>query len=227
MLSLQTIGYALLGGVLPTLLWLWFWLREDKRRPEPPKLIAVSFILGMLAVVIAIPFEKGVSLFITSPIAVLIGWAIVEEVLKYFAAWAGGMHTQAEDEPIDAMIYLITAALGFAAAENTLFLLDPLLSGELFTTVVTGNIRFIGTTLLHVLSSATIGAAVAFSFYKRQSIRIEHLFVGIVAAVTLHATFNFLIINIGQQSMFAVFGLLWIAIIGLLLVFERVKRIRN
>lgn len=227
MISLQTIGYALLGGILPTFLWLWFWLREDSRHPEPPRLIAISFILGMLSVIVAIPFEKGISLFISSPVAVLISWAVIEELLKYLAAWGGGMHTQAEDEPIDAMIYLITAALGFAAAENTLFLLDPLLSGEFFSTIVTGNIRFIGTTLLHVLSSATIGAFVAFSFYRRKTIRIEHILVGITAAIALHALFNFLIINIGQQSMFSIFGLLWIAIIGLLLVFERVKRIHN
>lgn len=225
MLSFQTISFAFLGGVLPTLLWLWFWLREDKRRPEPPKLIAISFIFGMLGVFVAIPFEKAISLFIPSALAILIGWAIVEEVLKYIAAYAGGMHTQAEDEPIDAMIYLITAALGFAAAENMLFLLDPLLAGEVFTTVVTGNIRFIGTTLLHVLSSAIIGAAIAFSFYKRKAVRVEYFVIGLVLSIALHTAFNFLIINTGQQSMFAIFGLLWVAIIGLLLVFERVKRV--
>lgn len=225
MFSLQNIAFAVLGGVLPTLLWLWFWLREDKKRPEPPKLIAVSFILGMVAVPVAVPFEKWVSLLFVSPLLIVIGWAVVEELLKYLAAYMGGMHTQAEDEPIDAMIYLITAALGFAAAENTLFLLDPILGGEIFTTVVTGNIRFIGTTLLHVLSSATIGVAIAFSFYRRQTVRIEHFVVGSILAIALHAFFNFFIMHSGQQSMFTIFALVWILIIGLLLVFERVKRI--
>ncbi len=225
MFSLQNIAFAVLGGVLPTLLWLWFWLREDKKRPEPPKLIAVSFILGMVAVPVAVPFEKWVSLLFVSPLLIVIGWAVVEELLKYLAAYMGGMHTQAEDEPVDAMIYLITAALGFAAAENTLFLLDPILGGEIFTTVVTGNIRFIGTTLLHVLSSATIGVAIAFSFYRRQTVRIEHFVVGSILAIALHAFFNFFIMHSGQQSMFTIFALVWILIIGLLLVFERVKRI--
>lgn len=222
---LTTILIAFVGGFLPALFWLWFWLREDNKHPEPKRLIALSFFFGVCAVPLAIPFEKLIDAFAFSPLIVLIGWAFVEEALKYLAAFAGGMHTQAEDEPIDAMIYLVTAAIGFAAAENALFLLHPLTNGEMFTTLVTGNIRFIGTTLLHVLSSATIGAFVAFSFYKRKRVRIEHFLLGLVLATGLHAVFNFFIINSGQTWMFTIFACLWLAIVVLMLIFERVKRI--
>ena len=58
MLSFQTILFALLGGVLPALLWLWFWLKEDKKRPEPRGLILLAFIAGMLTVPVVLPFEK-------------------------------------------------------------------------------------------------------------------------------------------------------------------------
>ena len=220
-----TIFIAFIGGFLPALFWLWFWLREDNKHPEPKRLIALSFLFGACAVPLAVPFEKLIDLGGFSPLIVLILWAFVEEALKYLAAFAGGMHTQAEDEPIDAMIYLVTAAIGFAAAENVLFLLHPLANGEMFTTLVTGNIRFIGTTLLHVLSSATVGAFVAFSFYKRKKYRIEHMLYGIILATALHALFNFFIINSGQRWMFTIFAILWFAIVVLMLLFERVKRI--
>ena len=227
MAPLNTILIAILGGILPALFWLWFWLREDNKHPEPKRLIALSFVFGMCAVPIAIPFEKLISIYTYSPLVVLIGWAFVEEILKYIAAYSGGMHTQAENEPIDAMIYLITGAIGFAAAENVLFLLSPLSSGEMFTTLITGNVRFIGTTLLHVLSSASVGVFVAFSFYKKRRVRVEHLLFGLALATVLHTVFNFFIINTGQQWMFTIFAFLWVAIVILLLIFERVKRITH
>ncbi len=226
-MSPTTIGFALLGGILPTFVWLWFWLREDQRHPEPWHLIIASFLLGALAVPLAVPFERLVHSHITALPLIFLLWALIEEVLKYLAAFVGGMHTQAEDEPIDAMIYLITAALGFAAAENTLFILEPFITGDIFTGLVTANIRFVGTTLLHVLTSATVGAAVAFSFYKCKTVRIEHLIGGLVAAITLHALFNFLIIHAGPRGIFVVFTLIWVSVIGLLILFERVKRIKR
>jgi RsiW-degrading membrane proteinase PrsW (M82 family) len=218
---------AILGGVVPTFVWLWFWLREDRKHPEPRHLIILSFILGGLAVPFAIPFEKIIESSGAHLLIILIGWAIVEEGLKYLAAFIGGMHTQAEDEPIDAMIYLITAALGFAAAENTLFILQPFLTGDIFTGLVTANIRFVGTTLLHILSSSVIGAAIAFSFYKRKKVKKEYFIGGFGIAVILHAVFNFLILKSGPNHIFTIFLVIWIAIILLLMVFERVKRIRR
>jgi RsiW-degrading membrane proteinase PrsW (M82 family) len=226
-LSPLSIIFAVLGGVVPTLVWLWFWLREDGAHPEPKRLLLLSFVLGMAAVPVAIPLEQFIAHLTAVPIVVFFGWSIIEEVLKYVAAYAGGMHTQAEDEPIDAMIYLITAALGFAAAENTLFILQPLLTGDIFTGLVTLNIRFMGTTLLHILSSAAIGAAVAFSFYKSQRIRHEFLVMGFILAIVLHALFNFLILRTESTGVFVIFVGIWVLIIGLLLLFERVKRIQR
>ncbi len=226
-MSLSTIGFALIGGILPTFVWLWFWLREDQRHPEPWHLIISSFLLGALAVPFAVPFERMIQSHISYLPLVFLAWALIEEVLKYLAAFIGGMHTRAENEPIDAMIYLITAALGFAAAENTLFILQPFVTGDIFTGLLTANIRFVGTTLLHVLTSATVGAAVAFSFYKCKTVRVEHLLGGLVGAIALHGLFNFLIIHAGPRGIFVVFTLIWVSIIGLLIIFERVKRIRR
>jgi RsiW-degrading membrane proteinase PrsW (M82 family) len=47
---LQTATFAVLGGVLPPLIWLWFWLKEDTRRPEPKALIGLAFLSGILAI---------------------------------------------------------------------------------------------------------------------------------------------------------------------------------
>lgn len=223
---LHSATFAFLGGVIPAFFWLWFWLREDRMHPEPRRLLIATFLVGMLAVPIAIPFEKLSEYFIPATLGVVVVWAIIEELLKYAAAYAGGMHTQAEDEPIDAMIYLITAALGFAAAENALFILNPLIEGDAFVGILTGNIRFIGTSLLHVVSSAIIGGAIALSFYKRKKVRHEYFWAGLVLASAMHAAFNHFILQSQGNGLFIVFIALWVSVIGLMLLFERVKRVR-
>jgi RsiW-degrading membrane proteinase PrsW (M82 family) len=224
-LSPSTILLALVGGVVPTLVWLWFWLQEDRLRPEPKRLLLFCFVLGMCGVPLAVPLEQFVFKTIATPIFVFFAWAVIEEVIKYLAAYAGGMHKHAKDEPVNALIYLITAALGFAAAENTLFILDPIITGDIFGGLMTINIRFMGTTLLHIVASAIIGSAVAFSFYKSKRFRHEVVVCGFILAVTLHGLFNFLILHAGPHGIFFIFLCIWVLIIGLLLVFERIKKI--
>ncbi|MCR4275013.1 MAG: PrsW family intramembrane metalloprotease [Candidatus Campbellbacteria bacterium] len=221
----QSVVIAFLGGSIPAFFWLWFWLREDRKHPEPRHLLVACFFLGMAGVVVAIPLEKAAELISTAPLFIFIVWALIEESLKYGAAYIGGMHTQAEDEPIDAMVYLLTAALGFAAAENMLFLLNPLIEGDAFVGILTGNIRFIGTSLLHVVASCVIGGMVALSFYKKKKIRHEYFLAGLIGAVALHTAFNYFIVQGGAGGLFYVFAMLWILVIGLMLLFEDVKRV--
>ena len=37
---------AIVGGFLPTFFWLWFWLQEDHKKPEPMRLVMKTFIVG-------------------------------------------------------------------------------------------------------------------------------------------------------------------------------------
>lgn len=226
MLSAQTLLFALLGGFLPALFWLWFWLRQDKKRPEPRGLIMLAFVAGMLAVPFALPFQEWARDSYGVGTITIFFWATTEEILKWgFAYWAV-LRRKELDESIDAMIYMITVALGFAALENTLFILDPLLDGSIVTTVQTGNLRFLGATLLHILSSATIGAAIALSLFKKQLWRWLYTVFGLILAIVLHALFNFFIIESNGEKVLLVFLAVWIGVILLMLIFERIKRIR-
>ncbi len=226
MISLQTVFIALAGGIIPAFFWLWFWLHEDRKNPEPKHLLVGTFLLGMIAVPLTIPFETLVEKFIPFPLAIIFAWAFIEETLKYLAAHFGGMHTQAKDEPIDALIYLMTASLGFVAAENTLFILNPLIEGDVFVGIITGNIRFIGTSLLHVITSALIGGAIAHSFYRNKRVRHGFFWGGLAVATVVHTLFNHFIIQSGTNNLFIGLAVLWVCVIGLILLFERVKRIR-
>ena len=134
------------------------------------------------------------------------------------------LHRRNDDEPIDSVIYMVTVALGFAAAENTLFLLSPLSGDSLIQTIQTGDLRFVGATLLHVLSSAVIGVALGVSFYKKPRIRRWYVLAGVILAALLHSTFNFLILNTPENQLLRVFGFVWLGLIVLLAMLEYIKR---
>ncbi len=225
-MTATTLGYAFLGGLLPSLIWLYFLLKEDATHPEPKRLIAFAFIAGMAAVPLALPLEQWSKAYLhTTNIdsSVVMIWALVEETLKYamaaiFILWRGAV-----DEAPDYVIYMLTVALGFAAAENMLFLLAPLLDGHIVTGVFTGNIRFLGSTLLHVVASASVGFALAFSANKTPFKRMATAALGLILAVALHTAFNTLIITQGTSSTLIAFFLVWTVAVAFFAAFEVLK----
>lgn len=227
MTNVSLIFYALLGGILPALIWLAFWLREDRKHPEPKGLIMRTFLFGMLTVPIVLPFQKAIDTWLPGMvIGAIFLWAVLEEIFTFAAAYFGGLKTVADDEPVDPIIYMITAALGFVALENTLFILGPLFNGEsIVVSIINGNLRFIGASLLHVVSSGIIGVAFALTFYKSRRKRLSAVSMAIGLAVALHTLFNLIIIRWDNPGTILSFGLVWIGIIFLLLAFEKVKTI--
>ncbi len=179
----------------------------------------------MVAVGVVIPLEKYVQPYLVSQTILFTVWSIMEELVKYVMALLTVLHRHDDDEPIDNVIYMVTVALGFAAAENTLFLLSPLSGDTLVQTILTGDLRFVGATLLHVLSSAVIGVALALAFYKSRAAKLRFAFIGVILAGALHATFNFLILNTPEEHLLRTFGLVWLGLIVLLAMLEYIKRL--
>jgi RsiW-degrading membrane proteinase PrsW (M82 family) len=218
---------AFVSGLVPAIFWLWFWLREDKKNPEPLHLIIITFIAGMAIVPLALPLQK-LAIEIYTGDNLIWSWVIIEEVLKYGVAVAVILWNRAVDEPIDMIIYMIVIALGFSALENALFLLTPLAVGDFLNSALTGSFRFLGATLLHVLASGTVGIFLAFAFYKSNFARICYGMIGLCMAIVLHALFNFFIMDdTSGETILVVFLFVWIGIIMLFLVFEKVKHLES
>lgn len=225
---LQIITYASLGGIIPCLIWLIFWLREAHENPEPPRVILACFIAGMLSTILVFPLQYFVTLFSAEgSLQTLTLWAFIEEVLKLGVCWFVALRTRFEVRPIDAVIYMMTVALGFSAFENTIYLVTPIMDGDLITTFMTGGMRFIGATLLHTLTSAIIGVFIAFSFFKKPHLKEEYALTGLILATALHTVFNFFILNGSGVQTFLVFASVWLLIIVLIVIIEKVKNITN
>jgi len=197
------MSFALIAlGFAPALAWLFFYLKEDLH-PEPKRLIAFTFILGAAFAFLALASELaankaldwiGTAAF--SPVNLII-LAFIEELFKFEAAYVAVHKNPDFDEPIDAMIYMVVASLGFATVEN----LGAIHSGPSQTALLsvvfeTTSLRFVGATLLHTLTSALLG------YYWAKSIRSFNskrpLVWGFVLATILHSVFNFFILNYGN-----------------------------
>lgn len=229
--ALETFAYALVGGILPAIFWLWFWMHEANDHKEPKKIISLAFIVGMLAIFVVYPLQK-ISVIIFNleegNLSAIYTWALIEEIVKfagaYFIAIKGCTICK---HPIDYFIYMMTVALGFAAMENTLFLLTPLFRGDILTGVLTGTARFMGASLLHVAASGVFSIFIGYGFYKRKSSKILFAVYGLIAASIIHTIFNYIIVISDQQNMFIAFSFVWITIILLILSLERVKMIKG
>jgi len=220
----KTLGLALLAGIVPSLVWLWFWLKEDRKKSEPAGLLTICFIAGMLSVIIVLPFQKLIQSSVSSHQWQLVGWASIEEIVKYLAVVLILYKSTHVDDPMDWPIYMITAALGFAALENTLFLIKPFSLNETTVGLLTGQLRFLGSTLLHTVTSGTIGIALGLSFHMDRVSKKYYLLAGIILAITLHSAFNFFIMKNNGSDFLKVFGFLWVVTIIVMLLFEKLRR---
>jgi len=172
----MTYSLFLIFGILPSIVWLAFYLRRDTH-PEPIRMVLKIFILGMLATVPAVFLEFGMrSIVETLPFSpqvlsilyIFLGVALVEELLKFgVVRWQ--IYSSPEfDEPIDLPLYMIITALGFAAMENIL-ILSGLGPAFLPTGIVyLSAFRFLGATLLHALVSGLFGYFLILSLMRKR-----------------------------------------------------------
>jgi protease PrsW len=228
--------FLIFFGLAPSLIWLLFYLRKDTL-PESNLHILEVFLLGILSALLTALIELGICLELNlsaSPsfssmggifIFFLLGVAFPEELMKYLVVRFKVLKSAAFDEPVDAMLYMIIASLGFAAAENIL-LLSPL--REIIELFAASWLRFIGATFLHALCGGIVGYYLALSCLHSKR-RFQLLVKGLAIAVFLHALFNFLIIiTKGESLSFLAPTLLLVAMaVFVFNAFKKVKKMKS
>ena len=224
---LNSVIYSLLAGILPSFIWLYFWLREDTHAHQPRSLIALLFIGGMLVVFLAGFIEQAIQAIIINQNLCYTLWAATEELLKFSVVYIVSTRATSNKEPVDIMIFCIVAALGFAAMENALFILNPFLQGHvsISESLITGNLRFIGATLVHIISSATIGFLLGYVFFQGKIAKTTAFIIGLAIAITIHATFNISIANADPTDTLRSFAWIWGGVVLLIVLFEEIKAV--
>ena len=210
-------------GLLPSLIWLSFFLQEDIH-PEPRKMIFWVFIGGVVGAVGAVFCQNYFQSFleinhiIRDGFYPILGFAFLEEFFKFLAAFLIVRKSKYFDEPIDAMVYMLTAAAGMAAVENVSIMFNQEIMSERIGILI---FRFLGATLLHVLSSSIVGYHWAKGIVKNRV--LAGIFTGLVLATLLHAFFNYFIMVFSGGIIYSII-LLAVVAFFVFYYFENLKK---
>lgn len=129
---------------------------------------------------------------------------VVEEFLKYFVVKIAVLKNKDFDEPLDAMLYMVISGLGFAAIENLLLVLQtPAL--EFGQVIRLAALRFISATFVHALASGMIGYWLAASI-RQPDKKYQFLARGFALAIFFHASYNYLVWLMSQNSAISSFA---------------------
>lgn len=221
------IYFLYLFGFLPSIIWLFFYLRKDVH-PESNRMILKIFFFGMLAAFFAIFLEKGFQKIISNSLFIIfLGGALIEEYLKYSVVRFGVFHNSELDEPPDLLIYMIISALGFAALENILVLSNyhPILTPVKALEVM--GWRFVSATFLHALCSGVLGYFLALSLFHIKK-RKRFFFAGLGIVFALHGLYNWSIMEIENLGRFILpIAILIILAFFVSFSFRKLKRLKS
>ncbi len=168
-------------------------------------MILKTFVFGALGAIVAVSIQLFLrelpTPIIEFSLLSLFVFAFVEESIKFAATYLAVAKSRFFDEPLDGMVYMITAAMGFATLENFLFLIG--IEKAIEITVL----RFIGATLLHALTSGFVG------FYWMKG----HLSRGLLSATLIHMGFNIAVLKLPGYEIYAT---LFLIIAGFFLFYD-------
>lgn len=224
-------------GILPSLTWLSYYLRKDVH-PESNSMVLKIFIFGTLVTLPVFFIQIGLNFLldkISLPgvISSILYWFVIiaftEELFKFLVIKTKVLASPELDEPLDIMLYMVIAALGFATLENILYLFSPIgvisFADLMNRTLVISFIRFIGATFLHTLSSGVIGYFLALGICKSQK---RYLIYGFLIAVLLHGFYNFSIMKLEGMLKIAIpVAILILLAYFVITSFEKLKKLKS
>ncbi|MCD8511475.1 MAG: glutamic-type intramembrane protease PrsW [Bacillus sp. (in: Bacteria)] len=203
MLSLLTAAIA------PALALLCFFYLKDNFEQEPVSMVIRSYIFGAILVfpVMFIQFafhEEGLISNIVTEAFLLT--ALTEEFLKWFIVLLTVYHHVHFNQRYDGIVYATAVALGFASAENILFLLANGLE--------TAFLRAIFPVSSHALFGVVMGYYLGKAkFYPER--RNLFLFYSFFYPVLLHGLYNFILLSQNQWHYFLIPFMIFLWVLGL------------
>ena len=185
------VGRVILAGALaifPILLILRYFHSRDVH-PEPRRVLWGTFWLGVLGIVpvilVGIPVvflaPRTSSVTMAALYSAFVSAAIPEEALKLWVIRGYCARQRSFDEPMDGIVYGVTAALGFAALENIIYVWG---SGW-----AVALLRAFTSIPLHAAAGAIIGHAVAQARFG--PVRRFTVWKGFLKAVLLHGLYDY------------------------------------
>ena len=187
---------ALAFAAIPAVFWLGYFYLQDRHEPEPKALVGSMFILGVFVAAPLADFVGGMipiagpdldPLSVNHLVKNILLIGVVQEIAKYVVV-RYSIYRHAEfDEPMDGIVYMIAAAIGFSTAQNYHHLAslgeNVVLSQAAMNTVVN--------TLAHACFAGVLGYALGSAKFSKAPplTRGASLFGGLCAAAVLNGVF--------------------------------------
>jgi len=199
---MTTALVAILGGLLPTLVYvlLLWWL--DRYEKEPIWLLATAFFWGavpaaLLSLVLELILDVPISAWggegVAASIGAIVAAPLVEESLKGIALIVLVLAFRREfDDVLDGIIYGAMIGFGFALTENVFAYFLPIASAEGLE-IGTGNLllRSVVFGMNHAFWTGIVGAAVGYARQSRGALQqVLWPTTGWCLAVLFHAIHN-------------------------------------
>ena len=164
---------------------------RDKYKKEPIQLLLKALFLGIL-ITIPISFVEGLlsSLYLPATqtgsafYRAFVVAAFTEELFKYLALFLLIWRHKEFDEHFDGIVYAVFISLGFAAAENVMYIYSY--------GTQTGYIRAITAVPAHAIFGITMGYFFSLAKFSFQNTSIN-MFKALAIPILLHGIYDFII----------------------------------
>jgi RsiW-degrading membrane proteinase PrsW (M82 family) len=171
---------------------IFFILYKDRYNREPGLNLTVSFILGCVAILPAIWFEKKFSNTIdgTQLGVAIFSYAVVgfsEEFSKFLGLRLYAYRQRSFDEPFDGIVYSVMVSMGFATLENVMYVVK---FAELGMGLQVGLQRMFLSVPAHATFAIVMGYFVGKAKFSTSNSFLL-MILGIAGAVFFHGTFDF------------------------------------
>ena len=186
----------LLSAVVPSIVILLLFYYQDKY-PEPFPIIIRTFFLGVL---ICIPayfintyfinliyesyYDYEITINTTEFLNALIPGALVEEILKFIVLYHVCFKYECLDEKIDALVYGTSIALGFAASENLVYVLNASDYDTTWSTIAWLR------AFTAVPAHACWGIIMGYFLYTFKNNKVKSISLGLSVPIFLHMLYN-------------------------------------
>lgn len=221
------LAITLIIAFTPGLFWLWIIYTRDKYQPEPWGLVIRTFLLGIgIAIPVAIvevllypdPSGSGPTNLEAAVYLAFVVAGITEEMGKFLVVRVTIYGSRCFNEPIDGIVYASAVALGFASIENAFYVF------QFGATVML--IRGVISTISHAVFSSLWGYPLAVQKVNRKGLSFG-LAVGLLAAITVHGLFNFMLFAGDIVNPFYLLGFLAVFIAGIVIFVLLIRHARR
>lgn len=162
----------------------------DQHRPEPFWLVAISFLLGGLALGLNLLigwypnqlFKGGEETIFQAAVHVFLIIAVPEEFCKFIMVLLLMRFTRSNfTEPIDGIVYTVMVGMGFACVENLIYVLEG--GAE------TGILRMFSAIPAHAMLGIIMGFHLGIARFTRRKSK-QFFALGLIIPIGMHGMYN-------------------------------------